>query len=93
MQIIWGFLAHGGLKLLILAFVLVGHMMKRNAEKAARDAQLPREMPNSMPPQEALPSQNMSSQQPNTAPKQKTLQSGSSSPWSSSSNPFDGKKK
>ena len=77
MQEFLSFLGHGGFKLLIVAFFLIAHLMKKNAEKTAPEAQPPREMPNAMP---------------NAAPQPKTLQSGSSSPWSNSSNPFDGTK-
>ena len=103
MQLFLDFLGHGGFKLLILAVALVAHLMKRNAEKTLREGQ-PREMPNSMPPQDAMAPQNSAAPQPSALPKppaapqppaasKPKAQSDSGSPWSSSSNPFDGKKK
>ena len=102
MQLFLDFLGHGGFKLLIIAVALVAHIMKRNAEKALREGQ-PREMPNSMPdsmasqntmtpPNPIAPPKPSAAPQPPAASKPKA-QSDSGSPWSSSTNPFDGKKK
>ncbi len=93
MQEFLSFLGHGGFKLLIVAFFLIAHLMKKNGEKTAREAQPPREMPNSMPQAPTLSQDSMPPLKPNASPQPKTLQSGSSSPWSNSSNPFDGTKK
>ena len=94
MTAFWSFLGHGGIRLLILAFILIGRAMKKSAEKAAQE-QPQRPMPNSMPPQDAMKPNPAPGPQPvlKSAPKPKPQKGNSGSPWSSSSNPFNGKKK
>lgn len=78
MGIIVDFLAAGGFKLLILAIIVVSQIAKNRAKKAAQERQPVQKLPNALPSQLQTPTS--------------SAKNDLGSPWSSSSNPFDGAK-
>ena len=80
-NLFFDFLGHGGFKLLIIAFIIVSQILKNRQKKAREERPEMALLPNAMPSQ----MQTLSSPS-----GQKANELGS--PWSSSSNPFDGAK-
>ncbi len=97
MQYFWSFLGHGGFKLLIIAFFVIGNLMKSRAKTAKKreaevrgstaisDFSAPDESPatTNFPVPTAKPAPFP------TASPRKSANSDVASPWSSNQNPFE----